>query len=78
MPGPLDAHDLRQAPLLLAGLLALDLEHLVDLVGDGAILGLVTHPFEGADGLGDAQVGDVPARGLRHEADADPQRYGRQ
>ena len=74
--GPLDAHDLGQAPLLLVGLLAADLDHLVDLLGHRTILVLVTHALEGADGLRDPLVGDVPARGLRHEADTDPQGDG--
>ena len=59
--GPPGVPDLAQAPLLLTGLLATYLQHLVDLVDDGAVLGLVTHALEGADGLGDPEVGDVPS-----------------
>ena len=77
LAGPLDLEDLGQRPLFLLGLGALDLEHLVELGGD-VILLLVTHALEGANGLDDAQVGGIPAGGLGHHADADPQGDGGQ
>ena len=58
--------------LVLAGL-----DHLHDLVLDGAVLLRNAHALEGADGVVEALLGQVPARGLGHETDADPQGHGR-
>ena len=51
-------------------------EHLLDLVLDGAVLGLVSNALQHPDGVGEASLGQVPAGRLGHEADADPQGDG--
>ena len=65
LAGPGDREDLGERPFLLLGLGALDLEHLVELAGD-VVLAFNAHALEGTDGLDDAQVGGVPARGFGH------------
>lgn len=47
-----------------------------ELLHQEAIDGLVTHALEGADRLVQAVFGHVPARGLGHQANADPQGDG--
>ena len=74
--GPQDvAESLARGLLLLLVLVGLD--HLHEFVRDGAVLGLHPDPLEGPDGVVEALLGQVPARGLGHEADPDPQGHGR-
>ena len=51
-------------------------DHLEHLVDQGAVLGLLAHALESADGVVQPLLGHVPAGGLGHEPDADPQGDG--
>ena len=65
-----------EALVLAGGLGLVDSHDVLELVHDGAVDGLVTHALESADRLVETVLGHIPARGLGHQADADPQGDG--
>ena len=57
--------------------LLVSLDHFHELLGQRAVLFLVAHALEGADGVVETFFSQVPTGGLRHEADTDPQGHSR-